>query len=247
MGKTLWSRNINELPEAMIPDRKGGILVEYFRQGSGRLEYFRADGSKSDVVETEGAKITAFASDKNGNFVVYLVDTSGDTVLGRMMSFNPTGKMKWAKDIGEKLIYSLTFINGIFIAIVEDGILKIDEKNGDFTSDLPGGKIEAFSLTDKNGAILFNSGGYSNLYYVDKSCKLIKSSQFPEDVKKLTISENSIIAYNTDYMILADSRGKILFDYTFSTIVNRLYFSDNGTLFADMGLKLQKLEGGRKK
>lgn len=246
-GKTLWSRNINELPEALLPDGKGGILVEYFRQGSGRLEYFRADGSKSEAIETEGAKITAFASDKGGAFVVYLIDTAGDSIIGRMMSFTSAGKMIWAKDMGDKLVYSLSFTNGTLIAVVEDGILKINEKNGDFTSEQPGGKIEAFYFTDKNGAILFNNGGYSYLYYCDRNCRLIKSSQIPEDIKRLAVSENNIIMYNADYMILADRTGRILFDYSFSTVVNRVFFSEDGTLYADMGLKLQKLEGGNKR
>lgn len=246
-GKTLWSQTLTELPEAWISDGRGGMMVEYFRLGSGRLDYFKADGNKATTVEIEGAKVTAFASDTNRDFTVFVIDTSGDRFQGKLMSFSSDGKMVWAKDMGEQLIYHLEYMNGELLAVVEDGLLNISKKNGDSVPNQPGGKVEAFAFNQKAGVMMINNGGYRFLYIIDKKNALKKSVQLAEDVDKLAVSSAAVISYNSEYMTIYDAKGIKKFDYNFNTVINNIYFGNDGSIFADMGIKLQKLEGGKKK
>ena len=247
LGKTLWSKTLTELPDAWISDGRGGMLVEYFRFGSGRLDYIKADGKKTDTIEIEGAKVTAFASDFGKGFTVFVIDTSGDRFQGRLMNFSPEGKMIWAKNMGEQLIYHLEYLNSELVAVVEDGLLKISKKNGEFVASQTGGKVEAFAFTEKVGAMMLKNEGNLYLYVIDKKGVLKKASQVSVDSSKIAVSEIAIISYNSEYMTIYDSKGTKKFDYDFNTVVNNIYFGKDGGIFVDMGMKLQKLEGGKKK
>lgn len=242
-GKTLWSQTLTELPEAWISDGRGGMMVEYFRLGSGRIDYFKPDGNKTATVEIEGAKVTAFASDTNKAFTVFVIDTSSDRFEGKLMSFGSDGKMIWAKNMGEQLIYHIEYLNGDIVAVVDDGTLNISERNGDFTPNQPGGKVEAFAFGEKAGALMMNNGGYRFLYIIDKRNGLKKTVQLAEGVTKLAVSNSAVISYNSEYMTIYDSKGEKKFDYNFNTVINQIYFGKDGSVFVDMGMKLQKLEG----
>jgi hypothetical protein len=241
-GKLLWSYKAPYAAIDVYTEDNGSFLVEYKGMTGSHAEVFAKEGGKLGSISVENAHVLSFSAIKDA-FSISVLDTSGDAVKTKIITYDLKGDILWAQNFNNKIITKINYNKNNKLLALGENTVSIFKNDGSLQSEIKiEGKISNAAMNDNITVVALNNQGKNHTICYDANMRELSRTEIrPEPIGIFPMKNNYILYYSDELMVLT-VKGELTARFKSNNNISSIYMTPDNKIYIVSNRILQQLE-----
>lgn len=241
-GKLLWTYKAPFAVMDIFTEDNGSLLLEYRGMTGSNAEVFTKNGSKIGSISVENAHVLSFTTGSSC-FSISVLDTSGETIKTKIITYNFKGDILWAKNFENSIVTSLNYSKSSKLIALGENMFFTYKGDGTLQEEIKiEGNVLKAAMSDYIAAVIFQNRDKLYLACYDSNMREQSRLEIEEVPLGIFLAKSKLALYYNDELLVLTPKGELLARFKSNADISSVYITEDNELYLVSNRKLQLLE-----